>query len=271
MKYEDMLKQIQAESCELAGHTRRLGWELPRTTPTAIKRTVAARIEKMKADNEPFRRLPRSEHERVRVEIEREETAARQLAAGVARFAVEPKVRELDRKYQAFIARRRHDAELSFRDALDRVTADGMIMLAVLRESLRPTIDKADPAALLQRYARAVETRDAKGRIEAELIEERVERGGLSTRDDELPIGRELGELVAAVQDLRVPIEELKGVAETIDDALRAVYLADTAKVLAINVEQPANIAAKQAFEAEAGEYQQALAEAAAAAAGGAA
>ncbi len=96
--YTERLQQIQAGARELAGHTRRLGWELPRTTPTAIKRTVAARIEKMKAENEaPLSRPPRTEHERVRVEIEREETAAAGGRCGL--FAAERRVKLLAEQY----------------------------------------------------------------------------------------------------------------------------------------------------------------------------
>ena len=231
---------------------RRLGWDSARTTPISIDRTVTSRMDVMKQD-EAFRRL-RTEHPRVAAEITAEESRARFLAASVARFNIEPRVAELDSRYRAYIDTKRRDVALSFAGALDYVDANGMIALELLRETLRARIAAASVAELSAAYQSALERKTARGLVEAELIEQRVLRGGIATKPEEIGAAKDLAELVATVQDTRLDeVVVLGKVAETLADARRVVSLAELVHVRAANPEKEAD--AKAAFESTAREF----------------
>ena len=241
MDYEAELKAIRAAAGALARSTDRLNHAIMRTIGSTISRATMAKINKMKAESEPFRRLPSAEHTRIWAEIEAEETRARQLNAGVSRAAVEPVVAPLRARLNAYVERRRRDVSLSFAAALDNVSADGMIMLGVLELTLAPIVDALPAADLLRRYSLALESKSAKGLIEARLIEQRVERGGLAKTETDVPIVKQLAELIADVQDLRCePATELQQIAEVIADASKAISRADLAQVRAVNPEHDA-------------------------------
>lgn len=265
--YDDDLQAILRPVATLKANTRRLHYQLARTTPQAIGETAAAKVEQLKASNEAFRRMAPAEHARVQADIEREETARRRHAASVARFHLEPNAEKLDRLYRQFSARCRASADLTFSAALDHVDANGMLMFHLLKETIRGHIDRAPAGELLASYQRALEVRDARALIEAELIEERIRRGGIAANTGELPVIKELSELITEVQEQRVP-EELRAqqVEETIRQAQTVVEHAKGAGVSPLNPEHPANLAAKQAFEQE----QETFAAAEAAQAGGA-
>jgi hypothetical protein len=269
MDYHKEMARIAALTKSVAAGARRLTWDTARTVPDAIVRTTEARHQRMMTDSEPYRRN-RADHPKVIAEILKEETADRRLAAGSARFAVEPMVKELDQSFRAFVGACRRDTGLSMPAALDRLDPAGMLTYHMLAETLRPVIGVASAADLLRRYARALETKDARGRIEAELIEERAEYGGLAATENDLSIVRQLNEYIAEVQNLRVPYspEETRAIEDTIIAGRKAVSMADLAQVKPIDVTQAGNVAAKEAYDAEADAYAEAEAAEAAAAAG---
>ena len=254
MDYEREMKAICDVANTLALSIRRLAWSVARTVPAATLRTVETRIEQMKTESEPFRRLPRAEHERIARQIEAEERTARTLAAGVARTKVEPHIDPLDAKLRAYREHRKRDVSLSFPDALDRFGPGDMVMLELLRETIRPQIETASIDDLTERYDRAWNRRDARGRVEAELIEARMVCGRISTIETDIPAVKALAERIEMVQDLRVePFSDLGKVEDVIAEARKAVSRADVAQVRPINPEH--DPAAKQAHEAAEHEY----------------
>lgn len=255
MRYDDMFKPIHTDSLTLRTDTHRLTWQTVRTIPNSIARAVTAKLDRMKAENEAVRRFPQSELDRIFREIEREETVTRQLAAGAARYAVERVIDDLARRHADYIARRRADVSLSFPDALNNVDANGMLTFHLLTETLRPMVAQAGAAELRRLYADAIESKDARGRIIATLVEERVDHGGIAEMEDDLPIIRELSDQIEGVRDLRVePHGELQTIAETITEARKAVSRAEIARVHPANVAHDPN--AKAAAEREAEAYE---------------
>lgn len=255
MDYAQEIAAILAEARTLAADTRRVSWSLARTVPDAIRRTAESKVERMKAESEPFRRMGRAEHSRVLKEIEHEERSARHLAGGVSLYRVEPRATRLNSRLQALMSAMRRDTSLSFPDALDHVDANGMLTFELLKETLRPSIAHADATELLSRYSRALDTRDARGQIEATLIEARIERGGLARTQDDLPIVKTLTDLVALTCDLRVPDSTLQPAEQAVAESLRAVSRAQIAQILPVDPSHPANLNAKLAFEGESPAY----------------
>lgn len=258
MRYDDLFKPIHTDSLTLRTDTHRLTWQTVRTIPNSIARAVTAKLDRMKAENEAVRRFPKSELDRIFREIEREETITRQLAAGAARYAVERVVDDLARRHAAYVARRRADVALSFPDAMNGISPDGMLTFHHLTETLRPTIAQAGAAELRRLYADAIETKDARGRIVATLVEERVDHGGIAETEDDLPIIRELSDQIEGIRDLRVePHAELTTIGEIITEARKAIARAEIAHVYPANVahDPKAKAAAEresEAYEAEA-------------------
>ena len=259
MNYDDMTTRIGGLAKSGASGSRRLKWNLTRTVPDAIHQDAVARDEKMKQEYEHYRRMPATEHERIIGEIESEERARRWLSASVSRWMLEPKVHELDRLYRDFLAHARRDTALSFPDGgTNRLDPSGMLLFHLLTETLRPSIEKHQSAELLRRYTRAMDARDARGRIEAELIEQRIERGqGLATRDEDLPIVKRLTDYVEGVQELRAPmsVADMDNIQETLSFSRSMIALADAAGIRPVDGSHPANAAAKRAYESEAEEY----------------
>ena len=264
MRYANDLKKLGAMVKHVGSGARRLSWNVRRTTPDPIRKTAEARVAKMIAESEPFRRMPTKEHERVRQEIQKEEATQRRLTASVARHQLEPHVRVLDEEYRGFVARCRRDTAADFPHALDGLDPAGMLAYHLLMETVRPAIEQASAAHLLQRYQDALATPDsARSLIEATLIEARIERGGLAETAEQLPLVKRLREFYAGVQELRVPVEQLGDVPDTIAFAYQQLRNADLVQVRAIDIDQPANAPAKAAFESEAQEFADALAAAA--------
>jgi hypothetical protein len=167
-----------------------------------------ARLDTIKADSEPFRRMGRNEHNRILNDLIGEEHAHALQTAASARFRVEPHVRDLDRQYRAVVKQARADVALSFPNALDHVNATGLLMRALLEEQLRPAIASESIGDLVRRYERAIEQRDAVGLTAASLIEDRIARGkGLAASEGELPLVKLLTDRVREEQDARVPFD----------------------------------------------------------------
>jgi hypothetical protein len=258
----DTLKQIGGLTTALASRARRLSWNLSCTNDHANARTAAARVEKMKAESEPFRRMPRTEHARVQAEITKEETARRRLTASAARWGIEPLTRELQETYDRFVSECRRDVASDFPGALDNLDPAGMLMFELLKETLRPGIEQASADDLYRRYERALQTKDTRSLIEATLIEERVTRPGsaLAKTEGDLPAAKRLHDFVDGAQEMRVPLEQISDVPATIEFARKQVALADLVYIKPLALDQPGNEAAKQALDAEAQEYANAVA-----------
>jgi hypothetical protein len=258
MNYAKVVTELRTGVNAITLATRRLAWSVRRTIPDTIQRTVQTRIEKMKQESEPFRRLPRTEHGRIVQQLTTEETRDRALAAGVARRNVEPLVEPLAVTVRAYVETRRRDVGISFPSALDHFTPGDMIALELLRETLRPQIESASVDDLTARYHRAFERRDARGLIEAELIEQRIERGGVARTPDEVAVVKALADSVEAMREMRIDeLETLRLAEDAIEEARKVISRADIAQVRAINPEfepaaKAAHDAAAQEFEAEA-------------------
>lgn len=258
MNYAQVVTALRARESTITVDTRRLVWSVHRTISNTIHRTVDARLDKMKAESEPFRRLPRTEHERIAKQLIVEETQARALAAGVARRNVEPLIGPLATELRAYVETRRCDVYISFPNALDHFTPGDMVALELLRETLRTQIESASVDDLTARYHRAYERRDARGLVEAELIEQRVERGGLSRTPDDVAAVKALADTVEVAREMRInELETIRLVEDAIEAAQKAISRADVAQVLPINPDyepaaKAAFVTAAQEFEAEA-------------------
>ena len=218
---------------------------LRRVRPIVLDRDAKRRFDTFLAHSEAARRLP-SEHERITAEIRHEEEVSRRLGAGAARHHARA-VRTFVDEARAHVARTRRDVSASFPDALDHVDGNGMIMLALLRVQSLPLLASASAATLLSTYRAAVERKDARGLVEAEIIEDLVASGaGLASGEADLPIVKQLRELVTDVQDLRLPAN-LPDLDALLADLDRLDSRADLAKVDPINVDVDETAAA--AFE----------------------
>jgi hypothetical protein len=248
MDYDNEFLEIRNDSNTLALDTRRFTWTLHRTAATTTKRVVGARFESLKTQNEAIRRLPRSEQDRIQRELLEEESAARQLAASVARHRVEPKVEALAKRLQTYIDTRRADTMLTFPEALVGFDGPAMVALAQYREMRRSTVEGLTAAELLRLAQSALASRDAVGYVDFQLIERRVARGGLSQTSDDVPIAKQLAEFVEGIVDLRVePFKPLGVVRDNIREAQKVVSRADLVQVLPIDAEH--HPTAKAAFE----------------------
>jgi len=254
-------QRLSALTQQVATAARRLTYNTHATTPEVRRQSAHARVEAMKQQHEPTRRMPASYHEANERDIFGEEMALAKTTASVALYYAQPVLRELSEQYRAFTQRCRRDTSLSMPDAFDHVNANGMLTAALLTETLRPIIAAAGAADLLHRYTRAMETKDARGRIEAELIEQRIETGGLAARPEDLPVVKRLQEYADAVADLRVPFspDEQHEIEETIAFGRKAVGMADLAGVHPVAADHPAYATAKAAFEAESPIFQAAV------------
>lgn len=258
MDYVTEFAAIRDESNQLVQDTRRLSWALARTVSATIKRVVGARFESLTKENEALRRLPSSEQDRIQREMFGEESAARQLAASVARHHVEPRAAALGPRLQNYIKQRRADTELNFPRAFDGFDGPAMVALAQYRETRRAAVERATPAELLQIAQSALQSQNAVGFVDFQLIEQVVSRGGLSRTADDMPIVKQLVEFVEGVVDLRVePLKMLDVVSQNIREAQKAVSRAEMVQVHPIDGQhdptaKAAFAQAEAEFEAEA-------------------
>jgi hypothetical protein len=261
MDNEAALKSIREGATALGSALGRFTWSKTRTQPVESQRAADTRLETFKKESEPFRRLPPAEHRRIAREILAEETAARSRDASVARYNLEILIGPLAARVRNYIDKRKHDLDLSFPNALDHFGPGDMVNLELLRETLRPQIESAPIDDLARRYTRAFDRKDARGLIEAELIEDRMERGGIAQTPTEIASVKELADRIEGLQSLRVePFSELSDIEETIAEARKAISRADVLEIRAANPQHDPD--AKQAHEAAEREYREALAEA---------
>ena len=178
-----------------------------RLRPHVLDSDARAHVEQLKENSEPFRRMGKREHDRVRDEVQREQSTARRRAASVALHhlrAAEQHVNDWRRWVQAS----RRDVSLSMPAALAHVSADGMISLALLRERRRSAVLTMTADQMLACYERACATKDAPAFVDAQLIEDVVQNGtGLALDAEDLPTLRKLREYISGIQDLRVPTD----------------------------------------------------------------
>ena len=213
--------------------------------PRALDRHAAGEYAANEVANPLMRRFPRAEQTRIRAEIRSEMEAIRRAAAAVARFHART-VRAVVTRGRDAIARARRDVGLSMPAALDHVDANGMIMLALLRTQLLPMLREAGPAELLAVYQSALERKDARGFVEAEIIEGLIATGERRARDEgEVSIVKQLCEIVMAVADLRVPLD-VPDFAALAADADRLDARADALQIIPLDPE--ANLSAAQAY-----------------------
>jgi hypothetical protein len=237
----------------LAGHPQAVAaltdyrGTLRRVRPIVLDRDAESRTAAFLADNAAARRFP-GEHQRIAAEDRAQIEAERYLAAGHARH-VARQVRALVDEGRALIERTRRDTAQTFPDALDSVSADGMIMLGLLRTSMLPLLAGASAATLLDTYQSAVARKDARGMVEAEIIEDLIASGvAIAAAEQDLPIAKQLRELVSEVQTLRLPsnLPDLDGLLDDLDRL-------DSRAILA-KVDPLVNDAASAAFEAQHGD-----------------
>jgi hypothetical protein len=254
MDYDKEFSGIRDASNQLALDTRRLNWALQRTVSTTIKCVVGARFESLKQENEAIRRLPRGEQDRIQREMFEEETAFWQLAASAARHQVEQQPDTLDRRLQNYIRTRRADTELNFPNAFDGFGPADMVTLALYRETRRASIENASPAELLRIAQSAMRSQNAVGCTDFALVEERVDRGGLSRTPDDVPIVKDLVQFIETFRDMRVEHQDLLDVvADNVREARKVIGRADLAHVQPINAEH--HLDARRAYEAADAEW----------------
>jgi hypothetical protein len=258
MNYASVVEGFKERAPALARLARTLLWLVKGTIPDAITRLANAKVEQLKAESEAFRRSLRTEQNRIGAQIEAEIRVDRTYAAGVARYNVEPLIAPLAAELRAYINARRRDVTIAFPNALDHFKPGDMVALELLRETLRPQIDSASIDDLTARYDRAFTRKDARGLIEAELIEARLDRGGVARTPDEVAAVKALADIVDGQREMRIGEPgTLRQVEEAIDAAQKAVNLADVARVRPVNPDieptaKAAHAAAAQEFEAEA-------------------
>jgi hypothetical protein len=198
--------------------------------PHALDRDSAAAYAEAEASNPLMRRFPRVERDRIAGEMRGELENNRRAAGAVARFHAHG-VRAIIARAREVVARARRDVLLTMPDALQGVSADGMISLSLLRLQLTPLLREASAPELHATYQAALARKDARGLVEAEIIESMVASGAALAREDhERAASTRLREYVAGVQDLRVPldlpdIDELEAEANRLDARAEALQL----------------------------------------------
>jgi hypothetical protein len=162
--------------------------------PIALDRDTAVHVEGLTSGNEGLRRLMRSPAEKTRLfsEVRGEAEAARRLAAGVARLNANES-RATVAKGREMIAAARRNVLLSLPEALNNVTADGMIALALLELQMEAMLTAANQAKRQAVYEAALQRKDPRAFVEVSIIE-RLDGNG-----------KPLRELIEGVQELRVP------------------------------------------------------------------
>jgi hypothetical protein len=221
---------------------------LRRLRPMTLDAEARAHVENLKTANEVFRRSPAAHHAKVLREVRDEITSARRQAAAVALHGL-GQVRSFAEQTREAVTTARRNTALTFPDALDGLSADGMATFELLRLQIRDRLSSASAAQLLNTYRAALTRRDLRGLIEASAIEEMADGGTVAAAtQDDVPLLKELREHVAGVQDLRVPsnLPDLDGLTRDVD------RLEARAKLLGIAPIDPAtNAAAARAFEQE--------------------
>jgi len=219
--------------------------------PARLDRDAAADYDAMVAANPLVRRFPRDEQTRMRGELRQEKESTRRAAGSIARHHAR-QVRGIAARGRDVIARARRDVSLSLPDALDRIDANGMVMLALLRVQLMPLLRAAGPAELLGVYQSALQRKDARGYVECDIIEGLIATGAPLVNDDsERPASKQLREFVEDVQSERLPVD-LPDFLALAAEADRLDSLADAIGLASIDPEQiPAAAAVYEQLSAD--------------------
>jgi hypothetical protein len=270
MNYETATPDLLAKVRELGLGIKRLGHALGHTVAHVIEGKVTARMEVLRAENPTARYWPKAELERIGNTLRQEETTRSQLVASGARQVVQQLAREVERDYRPLVAAYRADVGRTCPNAYAGLDPAGMVQVAVLKELRRPAVAKATPRELKELARRGAQL-DAgpAARVDLELVHQRFQAavaagGGLASDLKDVGDVQELTDYLNFLADARVP-EELAEVEDVLQDAGRAVSLADVAHVRPVDITHPANASAKAAYEDAEAEFQEALAASAAA------
>jgi hypothetical protein len=199
--------------------------------PARLDRDAARNYDALVKQNPLIPRFPRNEQERMRGEERTNIESDRRTAGSRARHQAR-EARSVVARGRNAIACARRDVTASMPACLNHVTADGMIGLATLRAMLLPLLRQAGPSELLGVYQSAIQRQDARGFVEAEIIEGLVAMGATALPADEVERGvaKQLREFVDDVQTERLPIEtpdfdELEREADRLDALADAIGL----------------------------------------------
>jgi len=255
-------RAIRALADTVKTATARVDWALRRNLDQAITDAATQHLNALMEESEALQRMvaadPAQRHKML-TQIAHEEQSRRRDGAGVALYLLRPQLAALRKDYDDLIARSRADVSVAFPTSLDGVDANGLIALAHYREVVRARVDAETPTQLLDRYARALDTKTATSMVEAELIEARVTQPGgkLSATTDDLPVVKRLSELVETARDVRVPREVLgDDIEEIVAAGHRSVKRAEIQQVLPIGpVDHPAHGPAVASYEQESDEF----------------
>jgi hypothetical protein len=202
--------------------------------PRALDRDTGREWDALEAANPLTKRFPLGERNRMRAEIAADIESKRREAAAVARYKART-ARDAVTRGRDAIARARADVELSMPDARNGISPDGTIALAHYELALTPRLEAASAAEKFAIAQGAYQRKDARGFVEATIIERLIATGAPLARDEsELPIVRQLIAYVEGTQDLRIPtsvpdFDALAAEADRLDaraDALAIVPLA---------------------------------------------
>jgi len=241
------LQELLDEHTTITQRTTRLQSSIDRWRST--EKDAAAEVVQLRQEHRPFDLMGPAHHKKIEDQFTAEWKPRREVVAGSARFGLEPRIQKFEGALRSFIAGRKGDAQLTLPDALDHVGPEGMIALALLRETRWQRLQQMSADDLLKIYRSALDRRDAPALADLELVEERVERGGLAKLEQDLPIVRELTDLVEGIRELRVPTE-LIGIEADIEAARKAITQADRAGIRPVNIDHDPNARAVVGQEA---------------------
>ena len=201
MKLSDLLDLHRTGSAAL----RPLRGALRLLRPSRLDSDAGADYANEVQRNPLIKRFPRAEQTRIAGELRTEKESTRRTAGAIARHHAR-RARAAVARGREVIGRARRDVRISMPEALEHVDANGMIMLALLRVQLMPLLRAAGPAELFGVLQAANQRKDARGYVEAEIIEGLIATGGtaLPADDVERGIAKQLREYVSDVQEWRL-------------------------------------------------------------------
>lgn len=211
---------------------------LRQNRPHVIDGRVNTHFEALKT-NEALSRLltNRAEHTRVLNDVRRDISTAIHQAAAIALYPLRAAQQHVS-DWREWTATTKREVALSFPRALHGVTPDGMIGLATLRELRRPVLQRASANDLLRTYQKAQARRQsAAAMLDSEIIEGMLDgAAGWAGEPKDLPVLRELREMIRECQDMRLPgdLPDYEGLDADI------VRLWERASAAKINVIDPA-------------------------------
>jgi hypothetical protein len=267
MKRKDVYQleaaRSRAQGEDVAQGADRLRWSTRRTSDEFLKGIAKDQVTRWAAENEVYRRMGKAHIEQNEREIFADLKRDALLAAGVNRYLVEPRIRELQREADLIGSESENAVEITLPNALDHLDPTGMLLVEVLSELRRPRLMAMSASSLLKEYFRAIDVGDAAGYATAVLIEGMV-ADVHAKNEEEMPAVHALKEEVAAIRRARRP-EALEDVAAVVNRATKVVATADIAGIGPIV--PMVNPQAKAAWDAETAVWEAEQQQAAAAAA----